>query len=70
MVNPLQMIFQLFKDSLTFKKLINNYFGLLEGQLMIFTGVQTGLQWLVIITEKNNWYIPGKNGRGCPVGFQ
>ena len=27
MVNLLQMIFQIFKGSLTFKKLVNNYFG-------------------------------------------
>ena len=27
MVNLLQMIFQLFKGSLTFKKLVNDYFG-------------------------------------------
>ena len=57
MVNLLQMVFQLFKGSLTFK---NQSIIILEGQFRLFTGVQTGLQWLVIITKKINWQIPGK----------
>ena len=63
MVNLLQMVFQLFKGSLTFK---NQSIIILEGQFRLFTGVQTGLQWLVIITKKSTGKYLGKRSVALP----
>ena len=68
MVNLLQMVFQLFKGSLTFK---NQSIIILEGQFRLFTGVQTGLQWLVIITKKNQLVNTWEKGQWlCPAIIQ
>ena len=58
MANLLQMIFQIFKGSLTFKKLVNNYFG---GTIEVF---YWSANRVAVIgnhhKKKINWSIPGK----------